>query len=330
MDQQRLEHKMERYIEIVSQLKRKLKWSVSNNQTYMMIASMYVVNEKEFNMDRFLDMSEYIKGEVGVFSTLKSQTRFTTAAMLDIHFDTPKEMFHKYLEVYEAFVDQRFQRGVFTYIAAMVHFLKHKELNLPLVQRARSIYKGMRVEHPFLTTNTDYPLSVLLGEVEKEEDALINYVEAFYAHLDDNGFTKGNQLQFLSHILALPSEESERAIVERVQKVKSTFVDLRLKGKQAYYPEMGMLSLIENGETHVNTIKQFSNQLDKRKLFKWYPDMNVKITTNILVSEITGNTNVTETSLYTALEAIIQAQQAAMVAVLASSSAVVAGGGDGS
>ncbi|MCD5323965.1 MULTISPECIES: DUF4003 family protein [Pontibacillus] len=328
--EEQLAYKMNRYIDITHRLKKKLKWSVSNNQIHMMIASMYMVNEKEFDMERFIRLSDYIKDQVGMFSTLKSQARFTTAAMLDIYFEEPEEMFHKYLEVYEGFVDEKFQRGVFTYIAAMVHFLKHKELNSPLVERARSIYKGMRVEHPFLTTNTDYPLSVLLGEVDKEEEALINYVEAFYAHLNEKGFTKGNQLQFLSHILALPSEEPEKVLVDRILQVKSAFVEHGLKGKQAYYPEMGMLALMEDGTEYVAKVQQLSEKLGKEKLFKWYPEMNVKVATNMVVSERTEDTGFIETSLYTAVEAIIQAQQAAMVAVLASSSAVVSSGGDGS
>ncbi len=54
--------------------------------------------------DVFLEISSYIKNQVGMFSYLKSYHRFVVAATLDIHFTDYKEAFRKFLDLYEQLV----------------------------------------------------------------------------------------------------------------------------------------------------------------------------------------------------------------------------------
>lgn len=52
-----LQKKVNQYKDIYAQLKRELKWKVSDQRTLMMVASMYVVNGQSFNLKRFLDLT---------------------------------------------------------------------------------------------------------------------------------------------------------------------------------------------------------------------------------------------------------------------------------
>jgi hypothetical protein len=65
-------------------------------------------------------------------------------------------------------------------------------------------------------------------------------------------------------------------------------------------------------------------QLNADKLFKWHKDINVMLAVNLIISEKLNNSRLVETGIYTTIETIIQAQQAALLAVIASTSAVTA------
>lgn len=73
----------ERYIQIYSVLKERFRWRVSDHSVLMMAASLYVSNKRSFDVERFVELADYIKSESGLFSSLRSESRFMFAAMLD-------------------------------------------------------------------------------------------------------------------------------------------------------------------------------------------------------------------------------------------------------
>ncbi|TYR74653.1 DUF4003 family protein [Rossellomorea vietnamensis] len=83
--------KIERYKDIYLQLRTNLRWKVSDNRALMMASSLYVTSERDFDINHFQKLSDFIKNEAGIFSTLKSQLRFTIAAMLDTRFSNPNQ-----------------------------------------------------------------------------------------------------------------------------------------------------------------------------------------------------------------------------------------------
>ncbi len=61
--------------------------------------------------------------------------------------------------------------------------------------------------------------------------------------------------------------------------------------------------------------------LNSDKLFRWQKDMNLKTAVNLYMSEKTEDPTLLETGLYQTLEAVIQAQQTAAIAIMTSSAA---------
>ncbi len=78
-----LNKKTKRYISIYAELKSKLKWKVSHDQILMLISSAYIVNKREFDFQRFYDLSDYIKSNIGA-----SQHSIHTTALLLLPFWT--------------------------------------------------------------------------------------------------------------------------------------------------------------------------------------------------------------------------------------------------
>ena len=324
---QSLQERVDQYQDIYHQLKKDLKWKVSDKRMLMMIASMYVTNQKPFEKDRFLRVSDFIKKEVGLFSTLKSSYRFTIAALLDVRFEDPEEKFATLMEYYRSLVDEKFNRTIFTYISAYVLLANQQEDIDETIKKSMEMYKGMSENHPFLTSSSDYPLAVLLASGDGPIKETLDCMERFYTKLDEKSFRKGNELQFLSHFLTFKQDEDESGIVERCDEIFETCKRLGKKPKAQHYPSIGILSLIDQGNQEVERVLDVHEQLNNEKEFKWHKDANFTMAVNLTMSNHFDAANLMNTGIYASLETIIQAQQVAMVAGVAGAAA--ASGGDG-
>ena len=310
------EEKITKYQEIYQVLKEKLKWKVSNNQIHMMIAATYVVNNYPFELKQFMQTADYIKSKVSLFSSLNSQQRFTIAAMLDVRFTDPKDKFDQLLDCYDILKSNGFKKGPYTYIAALV-LLQDNQNRAEKAEKAYRMFKKMQSDHPFLTSSGDYPLAVLLANREGEVDSITDHVEYFYQTLDKNGFYKGNNLQFLSHILSLDSSIEKNLLTERCFEITKVFQEQGVKTKIGDYPQIGMLALLDDGVEKINKILELTNKLNSMKDFKWHKDLNRMMAFNFVVSDKISDHSIVDTGMMTTMETIIQAQQAAMIAATA-------------
>ncbi|SDK34388.1 DUF4003 family protein [Sediminibacillus albus] len=319
-----LQQKTDAYVDIYQQLKTNLKWKVSDQRIFMIAASLYIVNNQNFCFKRFSRLANLIKKESGLFSSLKSHSRFTTAAMLDVQFSHPEDKFQEMIDIYKQMVEFGFRRGAFTYIAALVLLTNEESDYTARINKADVIYQSMKDEHIFLTSTSDYPLAALLAQRNGIVSELTSRIEACYSLLDKNGFRKGNDLQFLSHILALDEEEEIAHLVERTASVSQQFDQAGIKRKTKFYPLMGMLALLPEQSIDLQAIAAVIDRLNKQKLFKWQKDMNVIMAVNFYMSDKIADSSVLNTSLSTSMETIIQAQQAAMIAAVTGASAAAA------
>lgn len=319
----KLQQRLDQYKAIYSELKSDLKWKVTDQRTLMMIASMYVVNKRPFDKERFLKLSEAVKQAAGTFSPLRSAHRYTFAAMFDVPFEEPETHIRPFFTLYEKMTGNGFKKSIFTYLSALILLTKYRDEHDhdSKINRALSIYKGMKDKHVFLTSAGDYPLSVLLAGSDMETGELIDYIEAFYQKLNQAGFRKGNDLQFLSHILSLMPEQDSDQLVARSLRIYDELTKKHKRPKPVHYPEIGLLALLENGEKDIDAITIMAGALNSDKLFRWQKDMNLKTAVNLYMSEKTEDPALLDTGLYQTLEAVIQAQQTAAIAIMTSSAA---------
>lgn len=316
-----LQQKLEQYTRIYAQLKGELRWKTGDSRTGMMIAAMYAGSDKPFHLGRFLEISSYIKEQVGMLSYLKSYHRFVVAATLDIHFTHYKEAFQKFLDLYERLVAGGFSRSIFTYLAAAALLPENNGHHDTRIQRSLQVYKRMKEDHFFLTSTNDYPLAVLLAGQPEKVETLMDRVERLYQKLAAAGMRKGNDLQFLSHILSLKKDISEDILVARYINIWNLLKQEKVKVKQMHYPAIGLLALLEDGEKEIHSVLAFIEKLQGDKLFRWHTDVNILIAIQLFVSQKGTESQTANTGLQTMIEVLIQAQQAAMIATITASSA---------
>ncbi|MFE8699827.1 DUF4003 family protein [Cytobacillus sp. FJAT-54145] len=318
--------KIDQYNNIYSQLYAALKWK-ADKRNLMMVAAMYVTSKTEFNLERFLKVADYIKDEVGFFSTLKSAQRFTTAATLETTTTVPTDSFQHYLSIYEELIDNGFSRTPFSYIAAGTLLKVNPNRMDEVAQKVSDIYKGMKDKHFFLTNSGDYPLAALLAQREESTEMVMKNVEENYQALNDVGFAKGNDLQFLSHILAIDTTHEPVVKAKQCLTVLEQLERANFKTKRSYYPYIGMLSFIEDMNGKMDELTVIFNELNQ--LHKWNKDINFMMSVLFLMDDISTLGDAAKTGLNITIEALLQAQQAAMTSsIVAASVATSSGGGE--
>lgn len=316
-----LHEKIKQYISIYAELKSKLKWKVSHDQILMLISSAYIVNKREFDFQRFYDLSSYIKSNIGSFSTLNSHHRFTVASILDIHFQhKAKQTFHTFIDVYNEMVKLGYKRDMFTYLSTLILLTGKSETTNQKEQMnmGLAVYQQMKKNHYFLTSTQNVPLAVLLGENGKGLQAL-QKAETCYQLLAANGFKKGQYLHQVSHILALQSEKEPEMLVSACKQIYQSITESVKKTKDYHYPDLALLTFLE--EPDIKTVLCITDELNMEKAFKWQKEMNFKIAVSLYLSEHMEKNLLMESGLYTAIETVIQAQQAAATAAIISSTA---------
>lgn len=308
---------MKTYRAIYDHLKKEMKWKAVDNRVLMTIAATYAMHDKSFQYERFYSIAEAIQKQAGLFSYLKSSLRYTIAVTIDLHFEQPLEKVPELFNVYDDLINHKFKRDSFTYISAAI-LLTNVADATETIHQAKSIYETMRKEHPFLTSSSDYPLAVLLAL--EAEDAY-ERTESFYQKLNQNGFSRGNDLQLLSHILSLDSEKDVHELISQTTLIYDAFKEIGIRRKTTYYPITGMLALIPSAHLDIQAVRQIYDKLNKQKPFRWQKDLNFMLAASFFISEHMEESNVAEVSLFTTLEAALQVQQAILISSVVAASA---------
>ena len=328
-----LEHKITRYLNIYNNLNNKLNWH-AQSQILMMIPLVYILNDVEFDLEEFIEISDYIKDESGFFSPLHSHQRFPTAAILISKFVDPKSSFKKLMEYQQKLIDKGFKDCPYLAISALALMTtdnQAEDIEYRL-DKAMELYKGMKSNHFFLTSLSDYPTAILLSQHKEPLDELMEEIEYYYDKLSERCFKKGNELQLLSHILMMAKMENRDFIIDRCCELYNSITAQGLKIKRLHYSQIGLMSVIDADlNEEIQYVKEATNILSQQKGFKWNKHLNLMISIIIVISEVLENIHdditIIETGISTCMETLIEAQNAALIAAIASTSAVTTASG---
>lgn len=328
-----LQERLDQYIENYDMLKKALRWKLSYQQAVMLVASMYAVHDKPLDVERYLTLCETMRKQAGMFSSLRSHLRFPLSASLDVRFTEPEKKLSRLEETYQQLVAEGFKKTAYTYICALVLTNEEGEGRDPsqVIARALEIYRGMKAKHRFLTSSDDYPLAVLLALRDIPFDTLMDRIGWYYEAMRSQGFKRGQHLQFMSHIVALDHGVERELIVERAVRYVRMLKEQDVKVKTMHYPVIAMLAMLpeEQGREAASTMATIVHRLHADKRFRWVKEMNLIVASTLVLREHASQGTVLQTGLQTAIEALIQAQQAAMIAALAASAAAASSSNGG-
>ena len=221
-------------------------------------------------------------------------------------------------------------RGAHPRLAAMMLALEGGGVDEPTVERMATILHLWKKDHFFLTGIDDYLMAALHASRPDSPQAIARRVEAIYQALRHEGMSRGNQLQLASHLLALAS----RSPGEIARRFGTWAEALRERGQRIWssqYDEVALLVLsgvrIDWGATRVIALRDALRARKPRP----HRSMAFSIASGLLVAERLASSEdgreARTAATLRAIQSLIEAQQAVMVAAIAATSTAVAAGG---
>lgn len=199
-------------------------------------AHLFCAQGKMVDEERLKACLKLIKEKMGIFSSFRSVMELVFACMLSLEED-PEAALEKALSAHDL-LKKEFMGSNFLPMAAFL--LKDENDVAGNVARGREIYLLMRKEHPFLTSVEDSVFAVMLAFSDKDNQALVEDMEACYALLKKE-FRYGDGVQTVSHVLAV----SEGTPAEKTGKLLELFHTLRQSGmKYRKYYELPVLAAL--------------------------------------------------------------------------------------
>lgn len=289
---------------------RKAAGNWMDRRLVIMTAAQFAAKGKQIDGNAFIKVSDSVKKSVSIFSPLRS-IYFPLAGLILAKGNHPDEEIDRLHRNFEELRSGGLRNSLFTYITA---FLLEDSMD---VRRIKAIHEEMKKHHRFLTSYDDYPAAAIIAKQEGNPTELLEISEQYYQALNQNGFYKGNDLQFLANMLVMNGVFSQE-LVSGVIYAKDELSRSGLKVKQMHYPSLGVIAL--SGK--IKEVTALSLELADMKLFKWYKDMAI-IAAAVFVSQEYIDAS---TGLTAAVQAMIQAQQAsAAVATAAVATAASSG-----
>lgn len=274
---------------------------------------------KEVDIRRIEEIKHYIKENTSFASYFRGTNTFVLANLLSLQEDYISP-FKNLLTVYELMKKYGFRSSVYLPLAAyaITQEVEMADWDFRL-RRMEAFYKNMKSNHFWLTSPDDYVFAAVLATTDLEVDATSKRIENCYSILNSLGFYKGNDLQTLSHVLALGESEDEA----KCRKARELFVKLKDRKCKFYnngLAVLGVLVLInQDVDKIVSDVVETYERIKSCKGYgMWSIDTSMRsILAATLVSDCyvkTMDPDVLQAAVGNSINSIIIAQQQAMIA----------------
>lgn len=312
-----LKKKVDLMVENYSVLKEDFIWEDSIVKHF---AAMINANkDKKVDLKKIREINDYIKRKTDFFSYFRGANKFMMANILAFE-DDYKAMFKKIESTYDKLKDNGFKSSEYLPLAAYTIAKEIKDNDIEFrIKRMRSFYEKMEKNHWWLTSSDDYVLAAVLATTELEVEDTSNKIEECYNALKDNSFTGCNDLQTLSHILAL-GEEDVKKKVTRVMDLYEGLKGIKCKISYSGLPSLGVLVLITDDIKKVlEEVKEIYDYIYEKSGYGfWSLDRNMRVilALNLISAYYVENikSEVLEVTLANSINAILIAQEQATVA----------------
>ncbi len=293
---------------------------------HLACAGIFTSKDKTADETTLASCKQLLKQKVGPFSNFRSTARTAIVSMLAVS-EHPKRTLDEGLLVYDL-LKKRFWSSTHLALAAMIiaQMVEVSDYER-IADRTKGIYQRMKSDHPFLTGSGDSAYCALMALSEKSDGELIEDAERCYRILKGDFFS-ADAVQSLSHVLAL----AEGSIEEKTQRTIDLFTKLKSAGYKygtSYeLPTLGVLAMEKGNLAEVvNEMIEIDTWLSKQKGFGFFTGISKKqrlMYAGMLAMKGQVDGDTLQTSAITSTVSLIIAQEAAMMAAVAASSATAA------
>ena len=301
-------------------IKKTFKWE--NDLIVSVCSSIFMNRGILADSAKLEQCKKLLKENTGVFSNFRGNVELPMISQLAVS-EVPEEKLQKTLEYYNT-LKQEFSGSEYLVLAAaaMADMVSAEQAE-QVVENARSIYKKMKQDHPFLTSAEDSVYAVLMAVSERNDAVMMEEMEVCYKKLKET-FSSSNNVQALAHVLAIAEGGAE----DKCNKVVALYNALRNADvKYGKYHELVVLASLAQLPVEHSVLAEDMKAVDAFLAEqKGYGFLGIDKKTRLMHAamivscDYTKNDN-TEIAAMTGTLAAIAAQQATMCAVIAASAA---------
>ncbi len=270
---------------------------------------------------------------------LRTPVRFVLAAMLVRRDLDVESVVPAVEETRAAFTDHELGcGGTYPYLAAFLLVTQSSGAtpDPTVIARMAAIQDHWKQAHPWLTGRDDYPMAALHALRGEDPIELSHRLEMTYSELHDRGFSRGNQLQLATQILAVAPMDGPEAAA-RFAAVAAALGARGEKVGTSRYDEVALLSVVNGApDALADEVLRVRDALQEVEGGSWLhrvldglsSELSLSMAVSLLLAQApeTAASDLADQAAVTLTQAALQAQQAAMVAVMAGSFAATSAG----
>jgi hypothetical protein len=319
---------VQRYLEVFDSLQRRKRWFTDTNLLRFAALTLAASDVDDSGVD-LETAAKALADEAGGFSPLASPIRHSVAALLIRRGFDPTITVRRVKETLALFKEHKLQRsGALPVLAALLLVLDAGG-ELPsedTLARMKAILARWNDDHFFLTGADDYPMAAIHATRDLSVEQLGLEVEQIYRQLARARFSKGEQLQLVSHLLMF-SDLGPREAAVRFEAVAAALRSTKQRVWTSHYDEVALLVL--SGGRVDEIVPRVIDIRDRLRAAKPRPTAAIafSLAAGIVLAEQARRAeaaDVGDASTLRAVQSIMEAQQAAMVACIAACTATAA------
>ena len=319
------------YLQTFEALRARKRWS-TQSVTFRFVALSLGAAASTIGYDRLEEAATDLRKRARWSSPLKSEIRYVVAAMVLRRGLDPARIHECVFATRDAFKTHKVpSRGTGPTLAALLMALHGEGAPVPDgdLERLAVIYRRWRTEHRWLTNAGDLPAAALHASRDVPVDVLASDIERAYARLHDARFARGQQLQLVSQLLAVDPRGTD-AGVDRFRDVAERLKSREERVGPSRYDEVALLALTQSPAADV--VDRVLDNRDRLRKAKSRPDKSVAFTLAAGIelsadTERAGERSAGDLAALESIRAILDAQQAAMIAGISAGAAAGAAAG---
>jgi hypothetical protein len=319
---------VERYLEVFEELRTRKRWSTGVEILRFAALTLAAVDVADPGSD-LEETAKMLSKEAGGFSPLSSAIRHAVAAILIRRGLDPVTTVHRTKETLAAFKELKLTRsGVHPLLAALILVLD-ADGGIPSqenIARMKAILDRWEEDHWFLTGVDDYPMAAIHATRDVSIEQLGMEVEQIFQLLRKAKYPSGEQLQLVSHLLVF-SDQGPREAAQRFDHTAKALKKAKQRVWQSHFDEVALLVL--SGGHVEEVVPRVIEYRDRLRAVKPRPtaDIAFSIAAGVVLAEeaerVASLEDASTAATLRAVQAIIEAQQAAMIACMAACTVVV-------
>ena len=185
-----------------------------NAAVYPVCANLFCAGGRSAEKDRLIECRKVISEQTGLFSKFKGKLSPILSCLLALD-DHPQERMALAIDYYHLLKQTFKDTEYLALIAFLLPGVGERSLMEERIARGKQLFRRMDKEHPILTNQSDSVFAMTLAFSEKNDDALIEDLEACYQALKKY-FSSSDAVQTAAQILAMavgtPEEKAQRVI----------------------------------------------------------------------------------------------------------------------